>query len=130
MLSCMTPRAPELYGIPISEIARICHVSLKTAGRWKSRTTCPPRSALLLLAGDLGCLDKAWQGWRVRNGWLISPEAWEIKISDVLSVPILRQRLAAYVTELNRLQAAPVVPQLPEQPMPDAFPAWIFKVSA
>lgn len=83
-----------------------------------------------MLAGDLGCLDKAWQGWRVRNGWLISPEAWEIKISDVLSVPILRQRLAAYVTELNRLQAAPVVPQLPEQPMPDAFPAWIFKVSA
>jgi hypothetical protein len=126
----MAIRAPEIYGIPISELARICRVSLKTAARWKAGTTCPPKSALLLLCADLGCFDKSWAGWRLQHGLLVSPEGWEIRLADVISVPILRQRLAAYQTELNRLQQAAKDKHIPDQPLPTEFPEWISEMRA
>lgn len=120
----MKPRPPELLGIPISEIARICHVSLKTAGRWKAGTVCPPQSAMLLLRSDLGIFDPAWAGWKIRNGILTSPEGWEISVNDVLATPLVRHQLAAYRSEnrmlkyeLDRAQGA----HLDEQPLPDSW---------
>ena len=117
----MRPRPPEIYGIPISELARICQVSLKTARRWKDGSTCPPKSALLLLAGDLGCLDAAWEGWRVRGGVLFSREGWQITVNDVLAVPLVRAQLEAYKTEERKLLA------LPEQPPVADWPEWVFE---
>jgi Phage protein len=119
----MAPRPPEIYGIPISELARICHVSIKTATRWKNGSTCPPKTALLLLTGDLGCLDSGWAGWRIHKGVLISPEGWEITKGDVISSPLLRQQLAAFKTELRRLKEAAV--SIQDQPLPAEFPEWI-----
>jgi hypothetical protein len=121
----MAPRPPELYGIPINEIARICQVSLKTAGRWKAGTTCPPKSAILLLLGDLGCLDPQWRGWCVRQGVLYSPEGWEITVNDVLATPLMRQQLAAYKMELRRIKEN--LDRMPEQPVPEAWPEWVFE---
>lgn len=120
----MRTRPPEIYGIPISELARICHVSLKTASRWKAGSTCPPTSALLLLAGDLGCFDPDWSGWVIRRGVLISPEGWEIKVNEVLSVPLLRAQLVAYQSEDRKLQS------IAEQPLPADFPEWVFEKQA
>lgn len=117
----MADRPPEIYGINISELARICHVSLKTARRWKEGSTCPPMSARLLLAGDLGCLDSAWAGWVVRRGALISPEGWEIKVNDVMAVPLVRAQLDAYKTEERKLLA------LPSQPEAADWPEWVFE---
>lgn len=117
----MATRPPELYGIPISEIARICHVSLKTAARWKAGSTCPPTSALLLLVGDLGCLDSEWSGWKVRKGVLCSPEGWEIGMSQVLAVPLMRQQIAAYQAEVRKLEAIPQQPEIAE------WPDWVFE---
>lgn len=125
----MPPRPPEIYGRPISELARICHVSLKTAGRWKDGTTCPPKSALLLLVADLGCFDARWAGWRVYQGCLVSPEGWEITLGDVISSPLLRQQLAAFKSELKRLRAA-AEPAIQDQPLPEVWPEWVFEKMA
>lgn len=120
----MRERPTELYGIPISEIARICRVSIKTASRWKNGTTCPPKSACLLLAGDLECLDAKWAGWRVNKGILYSPEGWEIGVNDVLAVPLMRAQLIAYQSESRK------VLELYEQPLPAEFPDWIAEMRA
>jgi hypothetical protein len=124
----MSERPPEIYGIPISELARICHVSLKTAGRWKAGTTCPPQSAMLLLSGDLGSLDPEWRGWLVRGGVLHSPEGWEISRNDVLATPLMRQQLAAYQSELRQIQER--LDAMPEQPAPADWPEWIGEMRA
>jgi uncharacterized protein DUF3653 len=120
----MGTRPPELYGININEVARICHVSIKTATRWKNGTTCPPKSARLLLLGDLGCLDDAWAGWVVRRGALISPEGWEIKLNDVLAVPLLRAQIEAYKTAERQILAIPSQPEIAE------WPEWVFEKQA
>lgn len=115
------------YGVSAEEIARICEISFRTACRWKSGTATMPATARMVLAADLGCLDPHWSGWLIRQGLLVSPEGWEIKMSDVLSVPILRQRLAAYVTELHRLQNADERAKDLEQPLPEVWPEWVFE---
>lgn len=124
----MRSRPPQLIGINVKELARICHVSLKTAGRWKDGSTCPPESALLLLAADLGCFDAAWKGWRARRGKLISPEGWEITLGDVISAPLLRQQLAAFKSELKRLRAA--ADTIQDQPLPADWPEWVAEMRA
>jgi hypothetical protein len=120
----MATRPPEIYGININELARICHVSIKTATRWKNGTTCPPMSARLLLTGDLKCLDPAWSGWVVRKGVLISPEGWEITMNDVLAVPLLRAQIEAYKSVERQLLALPAQPEISE------WPEWIFEKQA
>jgi hypothetical protein len=124
MLAQMATRPAELYGINISEIARICRVSLKTARRWKDGTTCPPKSALSLLSGDLGCLDIEWAGWTVRKGILYSREGWEITQNEVMALPLLRAQIEAYKTEERKILA------MPSQPLPDEFPEWVFEKQA
>lgn len=95
----------ELYLISISEIARICGVSEKTAKRWKDGTTCPPKPVLLLLARDLGCFSADWRGWTIRGEELLSPEGWSITVNDVLASPLLRSQLAVYQAENRALRA-------------------------
>lgn len=120
----MAPRPPEIYGIPISEIARICRVSLKTAARWKAGTTCPPKSACLLLLGDLGCLDSEWAGWRVNRGVLYSPEGWEISVTMIMGVPLMRQMIAAYQAQERKLEAMTGQPEIAD------WPEWVFEKMA
>lgn len=116
------------YSFPIKEIARICHVDLTTARRWKRGTRRPPKSAILLILGDLGCFDPAWRGWVTRRGKLISPEGWEITVGDVLALPLVRQQLAAYQTELKLMKAELVLTH--EQPLPEVWPEWVFEKMA
>jgi len=116
----MSDRPPELYGIPISELARICRVSIKTARRWKRGQTVPPESALMLLRGDLGCMADDWAGWSIRKDRLYSPEGWEVTRQDVLASPLLRAQLAAYQTENKSLKAK--LDNWEEQPLPGDIP--------
>jgi hypothetical protein len=119
---------PQLIGFNVNEVARICRVSLKTAGRWKDGTTCPPKSALMLLDSDLGMFDHLWAGWRIYKGNLVSPEGWEITRGDVISSPLLRQQLAAFKTELKRLRLEK--DSIQDQPLPSEFPEWLSEVKA
>jgi len=121
------PSSP-LYGISIKEIARICHVDLTTARRWKRGARCPPKMALLLICGDLAAFDPEWRGWCARGGKLISPEGWEITVGDVLALPLMRQQLAAYKAELKRVRAE--LDLTHDQPLPGTWPEWIFEMRA
>lgn len=98
----MPQQPPELYGWNINQIADVCGVSERTAARWKAGTTCPPKSALMMMAGDLGMLDRKWRGWRIRADKLISPEGWEMTTGEVLAVPLMRAQIASYQLEDRR----------------------------
>lgn len=102
----MTNPSSPLYGIPINEIARICHVDLATARRWKRGATCPPKTALMLLCGDLGCLHPDWAGWTMKRGLLCSPEGWEATPGHVRGLQMINATLAAYRSENASLKAA------------------------
>ena len=115
----MRKKPEELYGIGIREIAERCRVSEKTADRWKSGTTCPPESALMILSGDLGCFDPAWSGWIIRGNTLYSPEGWAITRGDVLGVPLARLALENARAEARRLKDELYAG---EQPLPEAWP--------
>jgi hypothetical protein len=121
----MARRENPLYSITIKEIARICHVDLTTARRWKRGARCPPKMALLLICGDLAAFDPEWRGWSARGGKLISPEGWEITVGDVLALPLMRQQLAAYQAELRLIRQQVLLMQ--EQPLPDVWPDWVLK---
>lgn len=103
------------YGIPAAEIARRCGVSLKTATRWKTGATRMPKAAAMVLTEDLGDLDAAWKGWKLRNGKLVSREGWEASPGDVLSIPLLHAQVQAYQSKERVANA------MEEQPLPDAI---------
>jgi hypothetical protein len=95
---------PEIYGIPVETIALLCKVDVRTARRWKNGERRMPKTARMILAGDLGAFDPAWRGWRAHGGKLISEEGWEITVRDMLASPLMRQQLAAYKGELEQLR--------------------------
>jgi hypothetical protein len=49
-------------------------------------------------------------------------------VGDVLALPLMRQQLAAYQTELKRVRAELLLTQ--EQPLPSTWPEWIFEMRA
>lgn len=108
------------------EIARICGVSLKTARRWKKGTICPPRTALMILSGDLGYLSPEWRGWRIRGNEITSPYGWTISRGDALTVPLMHGQLSALRIDLANARAR--IEQLEgveNQPLPDS---WVISV--
>jgi hypothetical protein len=115
---------PELLGISIKEIAKLCQVSVRTARRWKQGTMCPPETALMVLRGDLGLFDPEWRGWTLRHGCLISPEGWEMRASDVLASRLHEAQLSAWRIENRRLQfelERALSMHLDDQPTPDSW---------
>ena len=81
---------PDLYGIPAEAIALLCKVNVRTARRWKSGERRMPKTARMILVGDLGCFDpahydgvqaKTFPKWadipKCGSGWLRTEiEAW------------------------------------------------------
>lgn len=113
----------ELYGIGVKEIAEVCGVDLSTARRWKRGASCPPKSALMLLSGDLGILDKEWRGWVIRRGVLISPEGWDAKPGEVLALPLMRAQIHSYQLESRkRRRVDDAWAEKEQQPLPTAWP--------
>lgn len=120
----MPTRHPALFGVPISEIARICGVSLKTAARWKAGTICPPKTAILIVrllySGDLGALGPEWENWHYRDGELTSPDGWRITRNDALAVPLMHGQISALRQKLADLED--LRDGLEEQPTPGEIP--------
>lgn len=116
---------PELYGIPISEIQRICGVSLKTVQRWKRGASCPPESALMLLRRDLGCLHPHWKGWHISlRGELCSPENWITTPGAVLAMHFHHSQISALRQQINDLRGQlrrEEIEQYEEQPLPSQW---------
>lgn len=117
------PSSP-FYGLSAKYIARVCGVDLSTARRWRRGATYPPKTALMLLSGDLGVLDSAWEGWRLYRGVLISPEGWRATPGDVLSIQLTQAQLSAYRDENRLLKEdleTAIVNAFEEQPTPSQW---------
>jgi hypothetical protein len=80
----------------------------------------------MILSGNLGHLDPAFEGWTCRDGCLASPDGWLIPIDEIRAVPFLRQQLAVYQAENRRIKesiSAAQVAASDEQPQPEGEPA-------
>ena len=111
----------SLYGIPVKELARICQVDLSTARRWKRGAICPPKTALMILARDLGCFAAEWRGWTVNGEDLVAPSGWCVNRNDALIVPLMHGQIAALRAEVSKLRTE--ANGLEEQPEPGEIPA-------
>jgi hypothetical protein len=110
-----------LFGLSVKHIAQVCQVSEKTAGRWKDGTSCPPKTALMILARDLGCFAAEWRGWTVNGEDLVAPSGWCVNRNDALIVPLMHGQIAALRAELSKLRTE--ANGLEEQPTPGEIPA-------
>jgi len=117
----MAQYASPLYGLPVKEIARICRVSEKTAGRWKAGTICPPKTALMILARDLVCFSEYWRGWTVNGEDLVSPDGWTVNRNDALIVPLMHSQIAALRAQVAQLKAE-LDDTIEAQPEPGELP--------
>ncbi len=91
-----------LYGVPVAVIAEKCNVHPDTARRWK-RTGNVPAAAVVAIRAlyecDLGALDRAWAGWILRRGELVSPAGDRLTPGMVLA--------GKYYRELERERTGP-----------------------
>lgn len=105
---------PALYGWSINDLVQRCQVDISTARRWKRGAFCPPKTALMILARDLGCFEERWKGWTINGGDIVSPDGWCIDRNHALTVPLmhgqisaLRQKIAKLEKELRDAGGAP-----------------------
>lgn len=70
----------------------------------------------MVIFGDAGGLDPSFRGWKIEHGEMISPEGWRFSPGEIMSMPLLRQQLAAYQAAERQADA------LPEQPAPGEWP--------
>jgi hypothetical protein len=120
-------KRPEdiLYRWNVNEIARICHVDITTARRWKRGAKCPPFTALALLARDLGYIHPDWSGWVINDrGELCSPENWISTPGAVRSLELMQRTLGEYRRENRSLKAALMEQVFEEQPRPEE---WVYE---
>jgi len=114
--------------IPIKYLVEVCGVDITTARRWRRGSNLPPAYVLDFVnaksRGDLGFLDPAWRHWVLRGGHLISPEGWELSMSNVLASRLHEAQLAAWRNEVRNLRAELAnaeLARLEEQPTPDQW---------
>jgi Phage protein len=88
------------------DLMALCHVDERTVRRWLKRTTCPSAGTWRLIEAsvNLGALDPEWQGWRVVNGQLISPENWMVRPGEVRGIRLAEQRVAALEKRIRDLE--------------------------
>src|SRR5579872_5049353 len=117
--------ARDIFLPPAKDLAALCGVDISTARRWRRRATCLPKSALIILTGDLGYLSPEWRGWRIRGSEIISPDGWTINRNDALIVPLMHGQIAALRADLRqaraRIEELEAGPRLDEQPLPDQW---------
>lgn len=75
----------------------------------------------LLYWRELDLLGAEWQGWKLGEGSLISPDGWEVNRNHALSVPLMESYIQALRSQVANLEATRDA--LEEQPLPeDAIP--------
>lgn len=113
-----------LKSLTAQQISERCQVDLATARRWRRQATCPPKTAQMILTGDLGIIDPAWAGWVLRRGLLCSPENWTATPGDVRAMQLKEAQVSALRRETLELRAkmqAMEVESFEEQPLPDSW---------
>lgn len=91
------------------ELARMCGVSKATAQRWRRVGRAPAVYVLmleLLHRGPLELFSYEWADWAIRKGKLCNTDGHEYTPSEVWSIPVLHQRIAALEATIRELRAA------------------------
>ena len=116
-------RPPEaIFGLSAMYIAKACAVDLSTARKWKSGARVPPKTAVMILARDLGCFAAEWAGWSLNGDNLVPPfGSWTINRNDALAVPLMFGQISALRADLAAIKASR--DELEEQPEPGELPA-------
>lgn len=63
-------------GLSVEEVANLCFVSVRKVTYWDKGTEIPPvykRLMRMACGRELPTIFKAWEGWRMKNDCLISP---------------------------------------------------------
>jgi hypothetical protein len=120
--------AEILGGQDTATLAGRVGIAVQTAREWRRLGRVPAmwlRAARALVLGDLGVIDDAWRGWRIRAGTLASPDGgdYHFSVADVMSLPHTRLRLAEAERELDRQRTPPPPPE-PLTLQSDIFGAW------
>jgi hypothetical protein len=102
----VTRPLPELYGLNVSEIARVCRVTERTARRWKEGSRRPPESALMVLRRNLGAFSEHWKGWTINGPDIVSPDGWCIDRNHALTVPLMHGQISALRQKIATLEKA------------------------
>jgi hypothetical protein len=92
------------YGLPAPLLAKITNVHIDTARRWKRAGQIPSRYAPLValhLDGELGVVDRQWQGWKLSRGTLWTPEHQPLRPGDVRAIPYQQQLIAELQRQLQ-----------------------------
>ena len=63
-----------------------------------------PYAAAALLQGDLSAFSRAWQGWRIVDKEIISPDGRRISRNDALAVPLLHGQISAMREQIEYLK--------------------------
>lgn len=96
----------ETYGLSVGLLTELTNVHPDTARRWKRTRKISKAYATLValrITGDLGTLAPAWQGFRLVEGRLWTPEGTSVTPGDVRAIPYRAQLVA----ELERTLAQP-----------------------
>lgn len=88
-------------GAPFTPPARFTEtlgISVSTLRRWRRQGRMPGVVAKLLpaLDGELGVIDRAFSGWRLQEGVLVSPEGWRFRPGEIRSIPFLASEIAEH----------------------------------
>jgi hypothetical protein len=115
-------RMESLYGVTTVELAALGQVHLSTARRWKRTGKCPrwlDRLVRVCHHGELDHVQRAWTGWRLERGQLISPEGWQFTPGAVRAIPFMQAQIRTYQEKQRCIQQADWIQQRYVDPTPE-----------
>jgi hypothetical protein len=90
----------------VPRLVKLGYVSERTARHWRRTRKLPAWALgwLKLMDGDLGRLEPAFAGWRIKNGALKSPDGWAFHPGEIETVPFRHQQIRALESEIRALK--------------------------
>lgn len=98
--------ASDPFGLPVDLLTALTGVHPRTARRWKRHKRIPRAYRALIelrTSGELGALAADWDGFRLVNGRIWTPENTSVTPGDIRAIPYRTQLLS----ELQRQLAEP-----------------------
>jgi len=103
-----------LYGVPVERLSALTGTHLSTARRWKKKRRCPrwlQRVIRLCVLGELGEIHRAWDGWVIRDQYLVSPEGWRFSFGEIRAIPFMHAQIRTYQRLQRCIQQADWIEQ-------------------
>lgn len=109
----------EIFWPPAKYLASWLGVHITTARRWVRERNAPP-AVVMLLSRDLGVFDEKWEGWRIVEGTLRSPEGITLTPPEALAHPFMLLQIGTLQAD-NRKLRKELDAGIEEQPQPSEW---------